>query len=86
MAQSLVGSLLLFSGTWCSQSFVVPFKSLFLWEFSVLLLDSQVRKSVVGLRTFTTVQELLWYNCSPICGLSAWRLYGEASSDLLQKE
>ena len=86
MAQSLVGSLLLFSGTWCSQGFVVPFKSLFPWEFSVLLLDSQVRKSVVGLRTFTTVHELLWCNCSPICGLSAWRLYGGASSDLLQEE
>ena len=35
---------------------------------------SQVGKSVVGPRTFATVQELLWYNCSPVCGLSAWWL------------
>ena len=33
------------------------------WGFSVSLLDSQVGKSVVGPRTFTTVRELLWYNC-----------------------
>ena len=26
-------------------------------------------KSVVGPRTFTAVQQLLWYNCSPVCGL-----------------
>ena len=40
--------------------------------------DPQVGKSVVGPRTFATVQELLWYNYSPFCGLSAGWLYGEA--------
>ena len=30
--------------------------------------DSQVGKSVMGPRTFAKVQELLWYNCSPVCG------------------
>ena len=35
------------------------------------MLDLQVGKSVVGPRTFTTVTELLWYNCFPVCGSSA---------------
>ena len=56
----------------------------------VPLLDPQVWKSVVGPRTFATVWELLWYNCSPVCGLSAWWLYGGAYtlylSGLLQPE
>ena len=34
------------------------------------MVDPQVGISVVGSRTFTAVQELLWYNCSPFCGLS----------------
>ena len=46
---------------------------------------SQVGKSVVGLRTFGTVWEFLWYYCSPVCGLSARRLYGGANDDLLQE-
>ena len=40
-------------------------------DISVPLLDPQVGKSVVGPRTFAGVQKLLWYNCSPVCGLSA---------------
>ena len=40
---------------------------------------------ICGLRTFGTVWELLWYHCSPVCGLSAWRLYGGANDDLLQE-
>ena len=35
----------------------------------VLLADSQAVKPDMGLKTFTTVGELLWYYCSPICGL-----------------
>ena len=42
-------------------------------------------KSVVGPRTFLTVQEFLWYNCSTVCGLSAWRLYGGLNGNLLQE-
>ena len=34
--------------------------------------DPQVGKSVVGPRTFLIVWEFLWYNCSAVCGLSAW--------------
>ena len=41
------------------------------WGFSVPLVDLQVGISVVGSRTFIAVQELLWYNCCPFCGLSA---------------
>ena len=53
-------------------------------EFSVLLPHPQVGKSVVGTRTSVTVQELLWYNCSSVCGPSAWWLYSEADGNLLQ--
>ena len=68
VVQSPVGSLLLSTGSWWMQGFVVPSKSLFPWGFSVLSPDPQVGKSVVGPRTFATVQELLWYSCSPFCG------------------
>ena len=37
------------------------------WEFPVPLLDPQAGKSDVGFRIFTTVRELLWYYCSPVC-------------------
>ena len=33
--------------------------------------DSRVGKSVAGPRTFATMRELLCYNCSPLCRLSA---------------
>ena len=52
---------------------------------SVPLPDPQVRKSVVGPRTFLTVQEFLWYNCSAFCGSSAQQLYGEVNDDLFQE-
>ena len=38
-------------------------------ESSVCLPDPQVGKSAVGPWTFATVQELHWYNCSPVCGI-----------------
>ena len=72
--------------SWCTQGFIVPSKSLFPWGFSVLLLDLQVGKSVVGPRTFATVWEILYYNCSPVCGSSAWQLYGGANGNLLQED
>ena len=31
------------------------------------------------------MQELLWYNCSAVCGSSAQGLYGGANGDLLQE-
>ena len=86
LAQSLVGSFLLSPGSWCAQTFVVPSKSLFTWGFSVLLPDPQAEKPVVGPRTFATVQELLWYNCSPVYGLSDQWLYNGANGDLLQED
>ena len=55
------------------------------WCFSVPLLDPQVRKSVVDPRTFLTVWEFLWYNCSAVCGLSARQLYGGTNGNLLQE-
>ena len=42
----------------------------------VLLLDPKAGKPDVGLRTFTTVGELLWYNCSQVCGLPTWQVWG----------
>ena len=35
--------------------------------------------------TFLTVWGFLWYNCSVVCGLSAWWLYGGVNGDLLQE-
>ena len=36
-------------------------------------------------RSFATVGELLWYNCSAVCGSSAQQLYDGADDDLLQE-
>ena len=60
-------------------------QSQILWGFSVSLPDPQVGKSAVGPRTFLTVWKFLWYNCSAVCGTSAWQLYGGANGDLLQE-
>ena len=48
------------------QSNPTSLQSLILWEF-LPLPDPQVGKPDVGLRTFTPVGGLLWYNCSPVC-------------------
>ena len=42
-------------------------------------------ESVLCPRTFLTVQEFLWYNCSAVCRSSAQQLYGGANDDLLQE-
>ena len=60
-------------------------QSLSPWGFSVLLPDPQVGKSVVGPRTFATMQDLLWYNCSPVYALPAGQLYGGTNGDILQE-
>ena len=39
----------------------------------------------MGPRTFLTVPEFIWYNCSAVCGASAWQLYGGVNGDLLQE-
>ena len=52
------------------------------WGYSFPLPDPQVGESVVAHRTFATVRELLSYNCSPVCGSSAWWLYGGANGHL----
>ena len=104
LGQSLVGSLLLSSGFWCTQGFVCTLQesvSPVLWKlcnqiplsskvkfsgvFSVPLPDSQFGNSAVGPRTFLTVQEFLWYNCSAVCGTSARQLYGGVNGDFLQE-
>ena len=38
------------------------------------LSDSKAWKPAVGLRTFTPVGELLWYNYFPVCGLPTWQV------------
>ena len=48
-------------------------------------MDPQVGKSAVDRRTFLTVREFLWYNCSAVCGSSAQQLYGGVNGDLLQE-
>ena len=47
------------------QSNSTTFQSLILQEFLLPLLDHQVWKPDMRLRTFTPVVGLLWYNCSP---------------------
>ena len=99
LAESIVGSLLLSSSWCtqgfvpskglfpqsCRSSIIKSHwpSSQIPWSFSVPLLDPQVEKSAVGPRTFAAMQELLWYNCSPVCGSSAWRFYGGTNGDLL---
>ena len=56
------------------------------WGFSVPLPDLQVGKSFVGSRTFATVQELLWYNCSPVCVSPTWWLCSGPNGNLLHKD
>ena len=51
------------------QSNPASLQSLIPWEFLLPLLDPQVGKPDMGLRTFTPVGGLLWYNCSPVCEL-----------------
>ena len=54
-------------------------------KFSVFLSNPQIGKSVVDPRTFLTVREFLWCNCSAVCGASAQWLYGGVNGDLLQE-
>ena len=49
----------------------IPLQSQISQRCSVPLPDSQVGKSVAGPRTFATMWEILCYNCSPLCRLSA---------------
>ena len=49
------------------QSNPTSFQHLILYDFLLPLPDPQVGKPDVGLRTFTTVGGLLWYNWSPVC-------------------
>ena len=44
---------------------------------------SHMPQSNVGLRTFTTVGDLLWYYCSLVCGSLIWRV-GEGDGTPLQ--
>ena len=56
------------------QSNPTSLQGLILWEFLLPLPDPQVEKPDVGLRTFTPVGGLLWYNCSLVCELPALQL------------
>lgn len=56
------------------------------WGFLVPLLEPQVGKCVVGPRIFANVQELLWYNYSPVCGSAAQRVYDGTNDNLLQED
>ena len=44
------------------------------WGFPVPFLDPQAGKPDVELRIFTTVGELRWYHCSPVCESSTHNL------------
>ena len=49
------------------QSNPASLQSLILWGFLLPLPDPQVGKPDMGLRTFSPVHGLLWYDCSPVC-------------------
>ena len=53
--------------------------------FLVPLPDPQVGKSFAYPRTFLTVQEFIWYNCSALCGSFSLWLNGGVNGDLLQQ-
>ena len=105
LGQPLVGSLLLFPGSWCAQGFVCalqvsvsPVLCKFCNQIPLVFKVKFPRGSqcfcqippgwgiFVGPRTFATVWELLWYNCSPVWGSSAWWLYSGANGELLQED
>ena len=50
-----------------------PSKSDSLWISSPLD-RSQTSKHDMGLRTFITMGELIWYYCTPVCGLPTWQI------------
>ena len=39
----------------------------------------------MGPKTFLTVREFIWYNCSAVCGLSAQWPYGGVNGDLSKR-
>ena len=104
LGQSLVGSLLLSPGSWCTQDFVCALQesvSPVLWKFCDQIPlafkvkfsgGSQSLRQISRLGNLLWVLELFnsaiisWYNCSSVCGLSAWWLYGGVNGDLLQEE
>ena len=57
------------------QSNPTSVQSLILWEFLLLLLDPQVGKPDVRLRTFTPLGGVLWYKCSPVCESPTQKLW-----------
>ena len=61
--------------TLAGKSSSVSYRVTHLWEFLLPLPDPQLGKPDVGLRTFTPVGELLWYNCSPVCESSTQHLW-----------
>lgn len=51
-------------------------QSQLLWALLLLLPDPQAGEPDMGLRTFTPVGEVLWYNYLPVCGLPTWHVRG----------
>ena len=58
------------------QSNPAVLQSQILWGLLLLLPDPQAGKPMLGLRTFTPVGELLWYNCFSVLGSPTWRVWG----------
>ena len=45
------------------------------WGFPAPLSGPQARKSDMASQIFTTVRELVWYYCSPVCGSPTWQVW-----------
>ena len=50
------------------------FQSKILWGLLLQFPDPQAGYPDMGLRTFTPVGELLWYNYFPVCGSPTWQV------------
>ena len=72
-----------FSWALCTQDFLCPPRVCFPRGS-----QSFCKISSLGnvLWTFATVQELLWYNCSPVCRSYAQQLYSGTNGNLLQND
>ena len=67
----------------CNQ---IPLTCKFPGNIQSLCWIPRLGKSVVGPGAFITVQELLWYNCSPVCrSPTQWR-FGKVDGNLLQED
>ena len=103
LTRSLVGSLLLSLGSWCTQGFVcalqespfpivlwkfcnqipLTFKVKFPWDYQSFCQIPKLGSLMWGLEPLQQCKKLLWYDCSPVCGLPSQQLHVRAASSVV---